>query len=67
MVKHYPNGVMTEHIFSLKEGDQLAMKGPIVKWDYKKNEFKVRINSSRRRWGLPWSSQAPPAAFRTPG
>lgn len=41
LVKNYPNGKMTNHIFSLKPGDQLAMKGPIPKWNYKPNEFKV--------------------------
>lgn len=45
MVKHYPNGVMTEHIFSLKEGDELAMKGPIPKFPYKANEFTVSHTS----------------------
>ena len=41
-MKHYPNGVMTEHFFSLKEGDKLSIKGPIPKFAYKTNEFKVR-------------------------
>ena len=45
LVKHYPGGVMTEHIFSLKEGDQLSIKGPIPKFEYKKNEFKVSLPS----------------------
>ncbi|KAG0145032.1 hypothetical protein CROQUDRAFT_79271 [Cronartium quercuum f. sp. fusiforme G11] len=41
LVKKYPNGLMTNHIHSLKPGDQLAMKGPIPKWPYKANEFKT--------------------------
>jgi cytochrome-b5 reductase len=39
MIKKYDGGKLTPHIFSLKKGDKLAMKGPIRKWDYKSNEF----------------------------
>ncbi|GAA5859346.1 hypothetical protein JCM1840_004573 [Sporobolomyces johnsonii] len=39
LIKHYPDGVMTEHIFKLKPGDELAFKGPIPKFPYKANEF----------------------------
>ncbi|GAA6064251.1 hypothetical protein JCM10212_006003 [Sporobolomyces blumeae] len=39
LIKHYPGGVMTEHIFALKKGDDLQFKGPIPKFDYKPNEF----------------------------
>lgn len=53
MVKHYPNGVMTEHIFSLKEGDQLSMKGPIVKYPLKDNEFAVSHSLNRQRHPPP--------------
>lgn len=41
LIKNYPDGKLTKHIFSLKAGDQLALKGPILKWPYKPNEFKV--------------------------
>lgn len=41
MVKKYAEGKMTNHIFSLKPGDQLSMKGPFPKWSYKPNEFKA--------------------------
>ncbi|OAV90025.1 hypothetical protein PTTG_28470 [Puccinia triticina 1-1 BBBD Race 1] len=41
MVKNYNEGKMTNHIFSLSPGDQLAMKGPFPKWLYKPNEFKT--------------------------
>lgn len=33
---------MTEHIFKLKPGEELSMKGPIPKFAYKPNEFEVR-------------------------
>lgn len=39
MIKHYPTGVMSSHIFGLKAGDELAFKGPIAKFAYKANEF----------------------------
>lgn len=32
---------MTEHIFGLKPGQELAIKGPIPKFSYKANEFEV--------------------------
>ncbi|KAJ3274645.1 hypothetical protein HDV01_002487 [Terramyces sp. JEL0728] len=40
IIKCYPDGKMTKHIHSLKVGDQLEIKGPNPKWDYKANEFK---------------------------
>ncbi|KAG7452089.1 cytochrome-b5 reductase [Guyanagaster necrorhizus] len=39
LVKKYENGNASKHIHSLKEGDTLAVKGPIPKWPYKHNEF----------------------------
>lgn len=39
LVKNYENGNASKHIHSLKEGDTLALKGPIPKFPYKKNEF----------------------------
>ncbi|KAF8240910.1 cytochrome-b5 reductase [Tricholoma matsutake] len=39
MVKKYEAGNASKHIHSLKEGDTLAMKGPISKFPYKANEF----------------------------
>jgi len=38
-VKNYENGNASKYIHSLKEGDTLAMKGPIPKFPYKTNEF----------------------------
>lgn len=31
---------MSTHIFNMKPGDTLDMKGPIKKWDYQPNQFK---------------------------
>jgi len=39
-VKTYPDGKMSKHMASLKVGDKLDFKGPIVKLPYKPNEFK---------------------------
>ncbi|GAA6014348.1 hypothetical protein JCM11491_005051 [Sporobolomyces phaffii] len=39
LIKHYPGGVMTDHIFNLKQGDELQFKGPIPKFDYQPNQF----------------------------
>lgn len=39
-VKSYPEGKMSKHIASLKVGDKLDFKGPIVKLPYKPNEKK---------------------------
>lgn len=38
IIKHYPNGPMSEHIHSLKPGDTLDMKGPIPKYPYSANK-----------------------------
>ncbi|KAI8617084.1 hypothetical protein BC830DRAFT_1115248 [Chytriomyces sp. MP71] len=37
VVKVYPNGPMSNHIFGLKRGDTLEMKGPILKYKYEPN------------------------------
>ncbi|KAF5385342.1 hypothetical protein D9615_001031 [Tricholomella constricta] len=39
LIKQYEAGNASKHIFGLKEGDTLAIKGPIVKFPYKANEF----------------------------
>ncbi|KAG6815385.1 hypothetical protein H0H87_002364 [Tephrocybe sp. NHM501043] len=39
LVKKYENGNASKYIHELKEGDTLSMKGPIVKFPYKANEF----------------------------
>jgi len=39
LVKKYDKGNASKHIHSLKEGDTLAIKGPIPKFEYKENEF----------------------------
>jgi len=38
-VKTYPEGKMSKHIASLKVGDSLDFKGPILKTSYKPNQF----------------------------
>ncbi|KAJ6037245.1 Riboflavin synthase-like beta-barrel [Penicillium herquei] len=38
VVKSYPNGPMSTHITSLKEGETLAFKGPIVKYAWEPNK-----------------------------
>lgn len=37
LIKHYPGGVTTDHIFGLKPGDELAIKvcGPL--WQLRKS------------------------------
>ncbi|EDO18237.1 hypothetical protein Kpol_543p67 [Vanderwaltozyma polyspora DSM 70294] len=39
VIKHYPDGKMTNHIFSLKVNDTLSFKGPIPKWKWVPNSF----------------------------
>jgi len=39
LIKKYKGGKMTEHIHSLKPGDELAIKGPIPKFPWKANQF----------------------------
>lgn len=39
VIKHYPRGPMTDHIFNLKPNDTLSFKGPIKKWDWVPNSF----------------------------
>ncbi|KAL0951893.1 hypothetical protein HGRIS_008550 [Hohenbuehelia grisea] len=39
IVKKYDSGNASKYIHDLKEGDTLAIKGPIPKWPYKINEF----------------------------
>ncbi|KAF9566942.1 cytochrome-b5 reductase [Agrocybe pediades] len=39
LVKRYENGNMSKYMHSMKEGDTLAIKGPIEKFPYKVNEF----------------------------
>lgn len=40
VIKKYPNAKMAGHIFSLKPGDTLEVKGPILKQKYVPNKFK---------------------------
>jgi cytochrome-b5 reductase len=37
IIKDYPTGVMSSHIYHLKRGDKLQIKGPIPKLGYTKN------------------------------
>ncbi|XBW35738.1 hypothetical protein QEN19_001308 [Hanseniaspora menglaensis] len=39
VIKKYPDGKFGTHIFALKEGDSVAFKGGILKWDWKPNSF----------------------------
>lgn len=39
VIKHYPDGPMTNHIFQLKPNDTLSFKGPIKKWQWSPNSF----------------------------
>ncbi|OMH85321.1 NADH-cytochrome b5 reductase-like protein [Zancudomyces culisetae] len=40
LIKEYPTGVMSKHITSLKPGDKLMVKGPILKYKYAENTKK---------------------------
>ena len=39
LIKHYPNGKMTQHLKALKPGDSIRVKGPNPKYKYQANEF----------------------------
>jgi cytochrome-b5 reductase len=39
LIKRYESGNMSKHIHTLSPGDKLSIKGPILKWPYKINEF----------------------------
>ncbi|KAI0076826.1 cytochrome-b5 reductase [Panus rudis PR-1116 ss-1] len=39
LIKRYDEGKMSQYIHGLKPGESLAIKGPIMKFPYKKNEF----------------------------
>ncbi|KAH8099858.1 ferredoxin reductase-like C-terminal NADP-linked domain-containing protein [Cristinia sonorae] len=39
LIKRYEQGKMSQHIHSLKEGEKLSIKGPIMKFEYKTNQF----------------------------
>lgn len=40
LIKHYPEGKMTQYLKTLKPGDTLMLKGPNPKFPYKANQFK---------------------------
>lgn len=40
LIKHYPEGKMTQYLKTLKPGDELRVKGPNPKFAYKPNQFK---------------------------
>ncbi|TID29247.1 hypothetical protein CANINC_002043 [Pichia inconspicua] len=40
LVKTYEGGKMSVHIKELNVNDKLAFKGPIIKWEWKPNQFK---------------------------
>lgn len=40
LVKRYPNGKMGNHLFNMKPGDELLVKGPFEKFAYKANMWK---------------------------
>ena len=37
VIKVYPNGKVTEHLFNMKEGDEIMVKGPFPKFKYVPN------------------------------
>lgn len=39
VIKHYGDGKMTPHLFSLKPSDTVSFKGPILKWKWEPNSF----------------------------
>ncbi|WFD43170.1 cytochrome-b5 reductase [Malassezia psittaci] len=39
LIKHYPEGKMTQYLKTLKVGDELKLKGPNPKFPYKANQF----------------------------
>eukprot|EP01083_Nonionella_stella_P026235 72169_1 len=41
IIKVYPTGKMSQHIFSLRKGDTLDIKGPFVKMKYPFNKQKI--------------------------
>ncbi|RLN84130.1 hypothetical protein BBJ28_00005579 [Nothophytophthora sp. Chile5] len=41
VVKGYPKGKLSKHIVNLAVGDELEMKGPFVKFEYKPNQYKA--------------------------
>lgn len=59
LVKKYDAGNASKHIHSLKEGNTLAIKGPILKFPFKSAIFyygvriKLRLGSQRIRRGCP--------------
>lgn len=40
LVKDYPEGKMSKHFHQMKEGEKLALKGPLPKMAYKPNSYK---------------------------
>jgi cytochrome-b5 reductase len=42
LVKRYEKGNISKHIFSLKEGDVLSIKGPNLKYPYKSQLWILR-------------------------
>jgi cytochrome-b5 reductase len=40
VVKGYPTGKLSKHIFELQVGDELEMKGPTIKYKYVPNKYK---------------------------
>ena len=39
LIKHYPEGKMTTHLFGLKPDDTVSFKGPLKKWNWQQNSF----------------------------
>jgi len=40
VIKKYPDGAMTSKVHGLQPGDEILIKGPILKLDYKPNAYK---------------------------
>lgn len=40
VIKTYPEGKFSKHVYDLKPNDTVSFKGPIVKWKWEPNQFK---------------------------
>lgn len=40
IIKTYPEGKFSKHVYDLKPNDTVSFKGPIVKWKWEPNQFK---------------------------
>lgn len=40
VIKTYPEGKFSKHVYDLKPNDTVSFKGPVVKWKWEPNQFK---------------------------